>query len=86
MLAATASSASSTNAIVGLIIIVVFLAVLAALTAVFVRTRVRLARAEAELSFLRAGSLASSAPGGDGPGSAPPAAPGGVPLPPPERT
>ena len=85
VLASSASSAPTTNAIIGLIIIGVFLAAIAALTVAFVRARIRLARAEAELSFLRAASLTPSAPWQGAPGYAPPAPPGASPLPYPER-
>ena len=82
---ASAPSTPSGNAIVGLIIIGVFLAVVAALVAALLRARVRLARAETELSFLRGASQPYPAPGQGPAWYAPPAPPNAPPLPDPER-
>ena len=54
MITAYASGANAhSNGLVGLILIVVFLAVIVGLTVALVRAHIRLARANAELSFLR---------------------------------
>jgi hypothetical protein len=63
----------------------VVVAVIAGLVVALVRARVQLARAETELSFLRAASQPYPAPGRGPAGYAAPAPPAASPLPDPER-
>jgi hypothetical protein len=64
MLTAYASGANGhSNAVAGIIIICVFLAVIVGLTVALVRAHIRLARANAELSFLRGPFPTPPAPG-----------------------
>jgi hypothetical protein len=68
MLTAYASGATThSNAVVGLIVICVFVAVIVGLTVALVRAHIRLARANAELSFLRGPFPTPPAPPAPGP-------------------